>query len=775
MKLLQTLTLVLAFCAIGHGATVPIGPPATFTGDVLPTPVRTLWVDRASRGGTCSDSNSCTEQTAPCCTLARANQVSQAGDRIEVRAGANGGASGYWEADDVGGKWNVATLSVNTKGTARCVAGACAGWGCTSDAGCPGSTCDYRPVVWHAYAEPDGSRAHIDPMGNHPPEYGATACNGGVAGRFIGINFNNPSCTPTNDRLECYGGTEEGKPCGTCAGGGTCGANPWYQVFDGFTISNWNYWDSRNVAGEEVASCSEKATNITGQSCGGKIPVGITFQNNLFQANGGFGVFWMNNAAGNRLLHNTFRDNITRGYTTQVNHWQPQDQTRNRVTYIWGNRIINGSDNSPNWSIPGKVCLGSATLTCLDGPNIGASCTGEGLAKECGYGHCGGMCMYDAYYNNNPRGQGYSCECTDTAQCASGLTCQASLGNQVGGNTEGRGIIVDRGGNGSALDIRNNVIALNQGDCISVFLSDMGSAAKGKGFIANNTCYHNAEKGASYAEINAISRYLNVANNIIAPGTQAFCKSGSAGGQVCATPGQNGGVCGSNGTGCEIPTYFFYDNADLYSSYAPDQNVFGGTTNWSNKNLFYVPSFLANPISFEFAAPGSGESRLRDLTQFRSYGTSFGLVRDQQSLTADPQFLSVDPNSPNFLRIAAGSPAVGAGDSSMAPPFDIDGVPRGAAPSIGAFEVASGTTIPTTTTTTSTTTSTSSTTTTTTSTSSTTTLPPTTTTSTSSSTTAPSTTSTTLAGGGDGALCLRDRDCISRNCVRPRQKYCVGP
>lgn len=296
------------------------------------------------------------------------------------------------------------------------------------------------------------------------------------------------------------------------------------------------------------------------------------------------------------------------------------------------------------------------------------------------------MCAYDAWYNGNPRGQGYSCECTDSAQCATGLTCQASLGNQMGGNTEGRGIIIDRSGNGSALDIRNNVIALNQGDCISVFRSDMGSAAKGKGYIANNTCYHNAEKGSSYAEINFVGRYLNIANNIMAPGLQGFCKSGQAGGRVCSNPGQNGGTCGSGGTGCAIPLYFQYDNADAFSDYGGDRNVFGGTTVWSNKNLFYVPAFLANPISFEFGAPGSGESRLQTLAQYQAYGTARGLTRDQQSVTADPLFVSTDPDSPNFLRIATGSPAARAGEASMAPPFDIDGTPRGNPPSIGAFE-----------------------------------------------------------------------------------------
>src|SRR5262249_14269114 len=54
-------------------------------------------------------------------------------------------------------------------------------------------------------------------------------------------------------------------------------------------------------------------------------------------------------------------------------------------------------------------------------------------------------------------------------------------------------------------------------------------------------------------------------------------------------------------------------------------------------------------------------------------------------------FLSTNPADPKFLRIAANSPAAGAGNATFAPAFDITGAPRPNPPSIGAFEPSAGT------------------------------------------------------------------------------------
>src|SRR4029077_12164235 len=229
-------------------ATVPVGPP-TGLSDPLPAPLRTRWVDRCGRGTAgicgsvaCADTGTCTNQNAPCCTLhyAAGSRSVQPGDRIYVRAGANA-SDVYNELDGENGKWAYATLAPFVKGTARCAGGANAGWSCTSDAGCPGSTCAYNPVQLVAYPEPDGSRAAIDPGGTTPPSTGGTSCWGGAPGHYAGIDFNISTCGSgiANDRTECYGGAQEGKPCSSvadCAGGVACAASPWYWIVDGFTF-----------------------------------------------------------------------------------------------------------------------------------------------------------------------------------------------------------------------------------------------------------------------------------------------------------------------------------------------------------------------------------------------------------------------------------------------------------------------------------------------------------------------------------------------------------
>jgi len=639
-----------------------------------------------------------------------ASKLSQPGDLINVRAGADGGLYGYWEVDNLDGRWAIATVSPQAKGLARCVGGTRAGWDCTSDATCTdGGVCDYRPIVYHAFEEADGSVAHIDPMGMHPADFGGTNCNGGVAGRYIGFNFSNPACVnPRNERMVCYGGTEEGKPCGTCVGGGVCAVSPWYTIVDGFTFSNWNYWDARTNITDVQNTCSEQAIKIDGGAGGCPVPVGITVQNVNFEDNGGFGVLWASHSAGNRWFHNRFRRNITRGYTTQMDTWSAEDQARNRVTYMWGNDIGEGADYVPNWALGGTrwwdggaigVCLPSnpaapPTLTCLDGPNAGAPCNGEGPTEECGHGHCGGMCKFDISYNGNPTGEGFQCECIATSQCQTGLTCQVSQGAGPSGNTEGRGIMIDRGSNKSAVSIVNNIVWENQGDCIAHFLGDSGSATKGNGLIAHNTCYHNAKKGASYGEMNLLTRYVDIFNNLIVPRPFGTCKAGSRAGQVCTDYGQHG-QCGSDSFGCEVPTHYQYDNVDLFSGvlyYGNDRNAFGGTTVKSNNNLFFVDlPGVADPISFEFAAPGSGETRNASLNDYRAYGTALGLQRDQNSLVSNPLLASEDPRHPDFLKVRANSPAIGAGNPAYAPLFDIEGNPRStSAPTIGAYELPAG-------------------------------------------------------------------------------------
>src|SRR5262249_57241694 len=79
--------------------------------------------------------------------------------------------------------------------------------------------------------------------------------------------------------------------------------------------------------------------------------------------------------------------------------------------------------------------------------------------------------------------------------------------------------------------IRNNAIYDNEGDCISLFLSDA------HGVIANNTCYHNAKKNGTYAELWYAGNYSNVWNNLFVPTVQAACDGNGiehgTGGHAC--------------------------------------------------------------------------------------------------------------------------------------------------------------------------------------------------------------------------------------------------
>jgi hypothetical protein len=736
--------------APGRAATVPIGRPASHLGDAWPAPLRTLWVDRCGRGDAgacgavqCSDANPGTSRNAPLCTLGRAGDLAQPGDLINVRAGSSA-ADGYWEQDRYRSKIGLATMAASVKGTATCAGGSRAGWGCTADASCPGSWCDYRPVVLKAYAA-DGVPVHIDPAGKHPPDFGADQCwtRTGNYGRYVGLAFGGAgSCAPPefggvrNERTECYGGALEGKPCASLAECGSgavgCGARPWYWIVDGFHFTGWNYYDARVDRNDgngtaTGAQCSEKAVQISGPSFGGcAVPVSVTLQNNTFTRNGGGGVVWDFQAAGMRYFNNRIVNNYTRGYTTVVTHWDARDAERNRRTYMWGNVIGESYDDPPPWahagSIPGrKLCRPAdsrnpPTLTCIGGDTPGAPCREE---TDCGWGHCGGLCAYDPFYNTAPANQGFNCECKTewadwdgdpvlpVSMCAPGLACVAQRntggGGEPSGNTEGRGIIIDSGGTSAAIDLRNNVIYHNAADCISVFRSDGGNPAMGPGVIANNTCYHNARKGASYGELNLTGRQLDVFNNLIVARPQGTCKSGRAGGRVCTSYGQWGGACGAESFGCSASTFFQYDNVDLGASYAPaaPQTVRNG------HDLFFLnlPGSLADPLGFEFAAAGSGEVRNARLQAYVAYGAQSGLQRGRNSIAGDPLFVSVDPSDPRFLEVGFGSPALRAGNPAYAPPFDREGNPRDPlAPTIGAYEPAAGAPVVTTTTTTTTTT-----------------------------------------------------------------------
>src|SRR5262245_30035408 len=355
-----------------------------------------------------------------------------------------------------------------------------------------------------------------------------------------------------------------------------------------------------------------------------------------------------------------------------------------------------------------QACQDAGThpvFTCLDGDNAGKPCRGE---SDCPVGHCGPICYTDPFHNTGTASQGYDCPCQADDQCAAGLTCQAIGGGLSGcganecdctASTEGRATIVDRGGSRSSVDIRNNVIYGNEGDCISLFLSDA------HGVIANNTCYHNAKKNGTYAELWYAGNYSNVWNNLFVPTVQAACDGNGlehgTGGHACTHYLQNDTNDCGGGTvslGCDPTGVQYYDGGGLWTwgeSPMPSSNFEGNNLVFWNSNTVY--GTIANPPTFFFGSGAKGT-----LSSLLSYATANGLTRGKNDLGADPLFLSTNPGDPRFLRIPANSPAAGAGNPAFAPAFDITGAVRPNPPAIGAFEpsavtVSTTTTLPTTT------------------------------------------------------------------------------
>src|SRR5262249_1174080 len=122
----------------------------------------------------------------------------------------------------------------------------------------------------------------------------------------------------------------------------------------------------------------------------------------------------------------------------------------------------------------------------------------------------------------------------------------------------------------------------------------------------------------------------------------------------------------------------------------PATNLEGHNLVFWNSNTAY--GTVADPPTFFFGTGAKGQ-----LTDYQAYGLRTGLTRGLNDLGADPVFLSTNPLSLVFLRIAANSPAAGAGNATYAPAFDITGAPRPNPPSIGAFEASAGTVTSTTT------------------------------------------------------------------------------
>ena len=643
----------------------------------------------------------CTNQNAPCCTLhyAAGSTDVRAGDRIYVRAGANA-SDVYKELDGENGKWAYATLAPFMKGTrAARVAPTRAG-------GVPP-----MPVV-PARPAPT-TRCSSSPIprrtGRARPSIRAAPRRRAPAARVAGAA--RPDTTPASTSTS----RRAARRSGTTAPSATAGRRrasrarprrlrgrrrlrsaPWYWIIDGFTFSNWTYYDDDPTHTNHTAYCTHKPFQV-GYDHGCPVTVSITLQNSTFTHNAGGGLIWSRGGAGNRWLHNTVYGNHSHGYTTALNHWEAQDTKRNRTTYMWNNVIHDNADTPP------PFCMAQA---CRDGDRIRPSPASTATTpaspargeSDCPVGHCGPICYSDPFHNSGTASQGYDCPCQDNDQCATGLTCQ-SIGGGLSGcpanecdctaSTEGRGIIVDRGGSGSSVDIRNNVIYGNEGDCISLFLSDA------HGVIANNTCFHNAKKNGTYAELWYAGNYSNVWNNLFVPTVQAACDGNGmehgTGGHACShymRDDTNDCGGGSVSLGCNPTGIQYYDGGGLWTwgePSLPATNAEGNNLVFWNSNTVY--GTVANPPTFFFGSGAKGQlSRTIRPTgrarASRAARTPSAPIRSSSAPTRA---------NPSFLRIPANSPAARAGNATFAPAFDITGAVRSNPPSIGAFEAGSAT------------------------------------------------------------------------------------
>src|SRR5262249_22288294 len=194
--------------------------------------------------------------------------------------------------------------------------------------------------------------------------------------------------------------------------------------------------------------------------------------------------------------------------------------------------------------------------------------------------------------------------------------------------------------------------------------------------------------------------YRNGGNNLSVPTVQAACDGGGiehgSGGHACTHYLRNDTSDCGGGTvslGCNPTGIQYYDGGPLWTwgePSLPGSNFEGNNLVFWNSNTPY--GTIADPPTFFFGSGAKGP-----LSSLLSYAASNGLTRGKNDLGADPLFLSTNPNDPRFLRISANSPAAGAGNAALAPPF---GITRGARPNpprVAACAPAATTTVPTTT------------------------------------------------------------------------------
>lgn len=377
-------------------------------------PLRTLWVDKSSRGGPCSDSytaaeNAASNGTKPWCNLGIAGRNAIAGDQITVRAAT----------------YSDPMVCIGTPG--------CSGWAVLE---LVKKGTQAKPIVYKAYP---GETPIIDPAGKEP------GVNSGlIYGVLAGSSYPSGLCTGgTRKDLDCTSGAE-------CpgSGGGTCDKSmSLWTTIDGFKFQNWSYYDKSPTATNNNHRTSQYALVIRAAA---GTPTDITVRNCEFVNNHGAGALHAYSSGRVTLEYNKIHDNHTHGWGSPFDLWNGRGKAEG-PNIIRGNIVYNNEDDPPIFCVP-KYCGGSQSLT--------------------------NRCSYDQYTNTTPVvPQGFGCTCNANDHCQSGQCITRDCSSGTGGcecigDTEGHGIMFDMNLAAGAAIVENNVVYNNEGACISLFKSD---------------------------------------------------------------------------------------------------------------------------------------------------------------------------------------------------------------------------------------------------------------------------------------------------------------
>ncbi|WP_394918407.1 sugar-binding protein [uncultured Robinsoniella sp.] len=118
--------------------------------------------------------------------------------------------------------------------------------------------------------------------------------------------------------------------------------------------------------------------------------------------------------------------------------------------------------------------------------------------------------------------------------------------------------------------------------------------------------------------------------------------------------------------------------------------LFANTCDYVNlfNNIVYSRELRPGEEAKDYMMTNNGASNYVIYANNIYYGGGEPVIMGPGDVVADPEFLSLDPNDPGFLKVSADSPAIDQGTKTLASQNDITGAsrPQGAGYDIGAYE-----------------------------------------------------------------------------------------